>query len=526
MRTRRRSRRLWLVLVGTITVAMLMIATPGAAHDAGPGPLVNVNFVGASTNDDGSGGDGDDGGPPVMYDGWGPLSSADPSAPGPGAARYDKDVARCTATVRAADPQYVDVLIENGYPAYVCTFTVTVLNASGLPVSVFPAVLAADPQLVLAAAAPQLPATLLPGGSGSAAFSLTVLQVAAQNSTYHATVTIELLTDAGNIIVDKVTDPAGDPQSFTFHPSWGADFTLTDAAAPHDSGLLPPGVYSVAEIVPDGWSLAAATCDDESAVGSIGLSGGETVTCTFYDSRVGQPGSIQVRKRVDPNNPETRTQLFEFDTTWGPNLLISAADNWVDSGPLGPGSYAVAEVNLPAEWTLLSGACVGRSGVTMDPSAITLHWNEKVRCTFRDLYTQVLPPAPTLTIVKEAFPADDTVFSFDGGRLPDFTLQDPSDSFRTFIDLEVGEYTITELGAEGFDLIEVECIAEDYNVAGTSVTLNLQEGEAAVCTFRNGQLPYTGAPGWVTPVAAGGVATMLMGLLILAWAEKRRRQEG
>ena len=55
-------------------------------------------------------------------------------------------------------------------------------------------------------------------------------------------------TKLGRILVDKITDPSGSDQVFTFNPSWSTDdFTLTDAAAPHDSGLLVPGTYSVAE---------------------------------------------------------------------------------------------------------------------------------------------------------------------------------------------------------------------------------------------------------------------------------------
>ena len=45
----------------------------------------------------------------------------------------------------------------------------------------------------------------------------------------------------GNIIVDKVTDPAGDPTSFEFDPSWGSNFLLADAGTPVDSGALLPG---------------------------------------------------------------------------------------------------------------------------------------------------------------------------------------------------------------------------------------------------------------------------------------------
>ena len=49
-------------------------------------------------------------------------------------------------------------------------------------------------------------------------------------------------TKRGHIIVDKVTLPGGDPQSFTFNTTGAgyADFSLTDAAAPNDSGRSSP----------------------------------------------------------------------------------------------------------------------------------------------------------------------------------------------------------------------------------------------------------------------------------------------
>lgn len=59
-------------------------------------------------------------------------------------------------------------------------------------------------------------------------------------------------------------------------------------------GNLNPGTYDVAETVPAGWNLVSATCRDGSDPASIGLSGGETVTCTFHDAR--EKGAIVITK--------------------------------------------------------------------------------------------------------------------------------------------------------------------------------------------------------------------------------------
>ena len=97
-------------------------------------------------------------------------------------------------------------------------------------------------------------------------------------------------TKDAHIIVDKVTNPAADPQSFSFDASGGsyADFSLTDTAAPNDQ-TLAPGTYGVAETVPAGWTLTSTVCNSslggtENAA-TIGLTAGETVTCTFTNTK-------------------------------------------------------------------------------------------------------------------------------------------------------------------------------------------------------------------------------------------------
>ena len=58
-------------------------------------------------------------------------------------------------------------------------------------------------------------------------------------------------TQRAQIIVDKVTDPAGSTDQFSFDPSYGPDFSLADVDAPNNSGfLVPADNYSVVETDP------------------------------------------------------------------------------------------------------------------------------------------------------------------------------------------------------------------------------------------------------------------------------------
>lgn len=108
----------------------------------------------------------------------------------------------------------------------------------------------------------------------------------------------------GTIIVEKITDDGQGAFGFSSGtlggPPFPFTFTLTTTAAGAagaDSETfddLVPGTYDVAEDVPAGWNLVSSACDDGSAPAAIGLSAGETVTCTFHDAR--ERGAIEITK--------------------------------------------------------------------------------------------------------------------------------------------------------------------------------------------------------------------------------------
>jgi hypothetical protein len=116
----------------------------------------------------------------------------------------------------------------------------------------------------------------------------------------------------GHIVVDKVTDPSGDPQSFDFTLEGGPSnlaqqFSLTDAADPHDSGAILPGSgYDASETVPPDWELSSVSCDSgESNEHNITVEPGETVTCTFNNSK--QTTSIATEQSFIPQDKATIT---------------------------------------------------------------------------------------------------------------------------------------------------------------------------------------------------------------------------
>src|SRR3989344_1374249 len=113
---------------------------------------------------------------------------------------------------------------------------------------------------------------------------------------------------SGHIVVDKITNPSGDSQSFSFDATGGAyaDFALTDTDSPNDQ-TLASGNYSISETVPGGWTQSNATCisniGDSETIGAIELDSGETVTCTFINTK---KGHLIVQKTTYPADDTTQ----------------------------------------------------------------------------------------------------------------------------------------------------------------------------------------------------------------------------
>ena len=169
----------------------------------------------------------------------------------------------------------------------------------------------------------------------------------------------------GTIIVEKITDDGKGAFNFTSNTLTPSPFTLTTTAAGlagKDSRTfsnLTPGTYDVSESVPAGWNQVSASCSDGSVVSSIGLSGGETVTCTFHDAR--EKGAILItktRKHAASGPGDHPHAGVTFKVTGGelPAAGVTAVtnaqgqacvDGLVLSSHAGVGAYTVTET-VPA----------------------------------------------------------------------------------------------------------------------------------------------------------------------------------
>ncbi len=169
------------------------------------------------------------------------------------------------------------------------------------------------------------------------------------------TETMTVTQPKGHIIVDKITFPSGDSQSFNFTASGTgyANFSLTDAAAPNNQELNP-GTYSVGETLPAGWVQTSAVCDGGNTPANISLAGGQTVTCTFTNTK---GGHLIVDKVT---NPSGSTVEFPITASGSGTITGGGAGTTTDAinktYDVTPGTYSVAET-LPANWNQTSNTC-------------------------------------------------------------------------------------------------------------------------------------------------------------------------
>jgi prealbumin domain-containing protein len=287
----------------------------------------------------------------------------------------------------------------------------------------------------------------------------------------------------GKIVVVKDAQP-NDPQDFSFSAAGGlspSSFDLDDDSDPTLSNtrtfdqVVPGSGYSVDELLPGSWDQDSATCSDGSPPENIGVSAGETVTCTFVNTKLAH---LTIVKDAVPNDAQdfsfTASSLvpssFQLDDDSNPALSNTQTFPYVS-----PGTYAVNEGAL-AGWDV-TGTCSDGSPTF----AINLSAGEQVTCTFTNRRQG------SLTVVEQSNPNDPQDFSFtaSGGLSPSsFSLDDDSDptlaDTRTFSHVSSGVYGLNQAVPGGWDLTNSSC--DD----GSAISaIDISPGENVTCTFSN-----------------------------------------
>lgn len=187
--------------------------------------------------------------------------------------------------------------------------------------------------------------------------------------------------------ITVVKRTVGGDGTFAFASATLGSFSLTtsNGTASRSFPGLAAGTYAIAETVPAGWVQSSATCDNGDAPGSITLTAGKTVTCTFESAR---QDAITVVKRTLGGDG-----AFAFTS---PNAAIGNFSLTTSGGTasktftgLAAGTYAITET-VPVGWTQTSATCSDGS----NPASITLTVGETVTCTFEN---RIAVDIPTLT---------------------------------------------------------------------------------------------------------------------------------
>lgn len=316
----------------------------------------------------------------------------------------------------------------------------------------------------------------------------------------------------GTIVIVKHSLPH-DPQVFDYVSDipGGANFQLSDTGVNHTitfSDILLGGgsqTFTVTEEpggLPAGWDLSSLSCEDPTPAGTgtnplnrtatINLTDGDVVVCTFVNTK---RGSITIVKNTVPDGP----QNFSFSGSLGDFSLDDDGDpalaNSITFNDLHAGSYTVTEAN-PAPWKLQQIACTesdNNSSINLatGSASLVLDPGENIVCTF----TNVEPA--TLTIIKDADPADGTNFAFNIGGTA-YTLDDavPDDgdgvsNSVTLTGLSANTVDVSELIPGDWTLTGINCQTADpvdtstVNLANGSVAVDVDAGENISCTFSN-----------------------------------------
>lgn len=331
---------------------------------------------------------------------------------------------------------------------------------------------------------------------------------------------LERLED-GKIIIKKKASGVIAPVKFEFEWLETNGETLSDPDETFNSSGtqvvtnekdLTPGTYVIKEKDINGWSLDKISCNDDNSTGdkaartaTIIVEPGETVTCTFENSKE-RNGKIIIKKKA---NDVTDPVKFEFEWIETNGETLSDPDETFNSSgtqqvteedDLKPGTYVIKEKEIDG-WTLDSLTCredrdQNSSGSTGTRKAtIELEAGETVVCTYENSPEQ----KGKIIIKKEAVDVKDPVtFEFewldDNGQ----NLTDPSEDFtqdgvqEVFVNdmLESGTYVISEKTLDGWDLESVSCREnKEQNSSGNAgarkATIQLEPGEIVQCIFKN-----------------------------------------
>lgn len=288
-------------------------------------------------------------------------------------------------------------------------------------------------------------------------------------------------TQKGRIVVDKITNPSGSQQIFSFTASGVgySGFSLKDAD-PANSQEVLPGSYTVLETPVSGWD-SNGVCDKGETPDNLDVEPGETVTCTFTNTQRGTISGYKYEDRDgdginDPDWTPVTGWVIELwqGGTFTRQTATTDTDGFYSFTNLIHGAYQLIEQVL-AGWAKVTPS-TGTLNVTLNPGE-----NDTGNNFVNTRYGIII-------IEKQTLPnGSPQVFDFDMNFSDgDADLTDgQQDSTGSLLP---GSYWVTETSILGWNNTGTVCTSSigDNETAGR---LELDSGETITCVFTNTQLP-------------------------------------
>ncbi len=151
-----------------------------------------------------------------------------------------------------------------------------------------------------------------------------------------ATATTQVVT-GGSLVVEKCTVPAGDAQRFTF--TGMAAGVIGDAQTSQVSPTRRGGLQRRPRSAVPGWDLTRTACDGSDSNGSpqaatatFRVAAGETVTCTFTNTKRGLARVVKTVRGTPPSGTQSfcfhlRSGRLDHERRHDPRVRCATAGN-------------------------------------------------------------------------------------------------------------------------------------------------------------------------------------------------------
>lgn len=285
----------------------------------------------------------------------------------------------------------------------------------------------------------------------------------------------------GTIIVKKTM--VGGTGSFTFTGDI-AGTIATDGSTLQTTVL--PGTYTSTEQATSGWDLTGLSCDDTDSTGSMAnatatfkVAAGETVTCTFTNTK---KGHLIVHKAVNTVQSQNDT-LFNVTATGSGTITENAAEQISVNSPFDyevtPGTYFVSET-VPTGWSQTDNTCSNVSVAAGETKECTIT-NTQLGSIYVLKYDDLNANGAKDSSAEAALSGWDVTVNTLGTKTTDNT------GYVSFSDVTPGSYIMSETLQNDWYQSDIACTGDTGIDNDNSHDFTVNPGQTVWCEIGNYQ---------------------------------------